>query len=150
MINFRSKSVLMVVALLAVAPTNVRPVSAASFSPLTCFVPSGVTVTDGGAIRNNNTTAVTVTCPIDKRDSVGLFRWNLGYDDTSDMQTKCTYRRFTTDNPNVVNFASGVRVTPDSLTGKGWLSGDAIAGSSYYHDIQCSLAPGHSITALVY
>jgi hypothetical protein len=150
MTNLRIKSVLIVVALLAVAPSNVTPASAASFSPLTCFVPSGVTVTTGGAIKNSNLTAVTVNCPIDKGDSVGVFTWYVGYDDTTDMQTKCTYRRFNTANPNVVDASSEVQYTPDSLMGRGWLTGTAVAGSSYYHDIKCTLAPGHSITALVY
>lgn len=150
MTNLRTTSVLLVVALIAVAPANVTPASAASFSPLTCFVPSGVTVTDGGAIKNSSTTTVTVNCPIDKRDSVGPFTWNLGYDDTTAMQTKCTYRRFTNANPNVIEASSLAQYTPDSLMGKGWLSGSAVAGSNYYHDIKCALAPGHSITALVY
>lgn len=153
MTNFRTKSALILVALLAVAPASVSPASAATFSPLTCFAPSGVSVTDGGALMNTTANFVTVTCPIDKGGSgVVAFKWWLGFVDTSGMQTTCTYRRFSNDNPNVVDFSKSHRTFGDipSLTGKGWLSDSATAAAHFYHDIKCSLAPGHSITALIY
>jgi hypothetical protein len=153
MTNFRTKSVLILVALLAGASGSVTPASAASFSPVSCFAPSGVSVTDGGALRNNNTIHVTVTCPIDKGGNGVLpFTWTLGYDDTTGMQTKCTYRRFTVNNPTVIQSVDEPRfsLTFPSEMGKGWISGSTTASSSFYHDIKCSLAPAHSITFLMY
>ena len=151
--TFRIKAVLILIALLAGAPGSVAPASAASFSPLTCFVPSGVFVTTGGALKNGNTSTVTVTCPIDKGGNGPLaFTWWLGFDDTNGQQSKCTYRRFTTANPNVVESSGAAQLTLEFPTeiGKGWLSGKATASAEYYHDVKCLLAPDHSITALVY
>lgn len=153
MTNFRTKSVLVLVALLAVAPASVSPASAASFSPLTCFTPSGVSVTEGGALKNTNASTAIVTCPIDKGGSgTFAFTWWLGFHDSGAGQSTCTYRRFSNANPNVVDFTDRARTTFTSPSefGKGWLSAGATAAPHFYHDIKCWLAPGHSITALVY
>jgi hypothetical protein len=157
MTNFRIKSVLIPVALLAVAvaPGSVLPASASSFSPMTCFAPSGVSVTPGGALKNTSANFVTVTCPIDKGDKGNIplgFTWALGFEDTNGWQTKCTYRRFHASNPNAVESSSTQSTfdTSPSMMGRGWLGGNAVTAVNYYHDISCVLAPDHSITALQY